>query len=128
MDRQPDERFPRWRRIVRGSEFRAVYDTGRRIDAGSFVLFGRPNGLGYHRLGLTVSRKVGCAAVRNRVKRRFREIFRKSAAGIPQHYDLVVNAKRDCTNAAYATLRDGFISAARKICRDAVGRPVSEDS
>ncbi len=128
MDRQADERFPRCRRIVRGSDFRAVYDTGRRVDAGSFVLFGRPNGMGHHRLGLTVSRKVGCAAVRNRVKRRFREIFRKSAAGIPQHYDLVVNAKRECASAAYDALREGFIAAARRICREAVERPVSEGS
>ena len=117
MDKKADESFPRSRRIVRGSDYRAIYDKGRRVDGGRFFLFGRPNELGRHRLGLTVSRKVGGAVVRNRVKRLFREIFRKSAADIPCHYDFVVNAKRECATAAYAALREEFLAAARKICR-----------
>ena len=117
MDRKADESFPRCRRIVRGLDYRAIYDKGRRVDAGRFVLFGRANPLGRHRLGLTVSRKVGGSVVRNRVKRLFREIFRRSFADIPYHYDLVVNAKRECATAAYAALREEFLAAARKICR-----------
>jgi len=115
--RKADERFPRRQRIVRNSEFRALYHSGRRFDAGKFVLFALPNGLGYHRLGLTVSRKVGCAAVRNRIKRLFREVFRRLSADIPCHFDFVVNAKRECVAAGYAGLRDDFLSAVRKICR-----------
>ena len=117
MVRKADERFPWQRRIVKASDFRAMYDSGRRFDAGKFVLFGRPNDLGYHRLGLTVSRKVGCAVIRNRIKRLFREIFRKFSADIPCHFDLVVNAKRECATAAYTGLRDSFLAAARRICR-----------
>lgn len=117
MVRQASERFPWRQRIVSSSAFRSIYDKGRRLDAGKFVLFGRPNGLDYHRLGLTVSRKVGGAVVRNRVKRLFREIFRRSSTDIPCHFDFVVNAKRDCATAPYAVLREGFLSAARKICR-----------
>ncbi len=117
MASKGDERFPWRQRIVKGSDFRALYDNGRRIDAGRFVLFGRPNELGYHRLGLTVSRKVGCAVVRNRIKRLFREIFRRFSADIPCHFDFVVNAKRECAAAGYAGLREDFLSAARKICR-----------
>lgn len=117
MVRKTDERFP-WRlRIVKSSDFRSLYNTGRRCDAGKFVLFGRPNSLGYHRLGLTVSRKVGGAVVRNRVKRLFREIFRRSSTGIPRHFDFVVNAKRDCATVPYEVLRADFIAAAEKICR-----------
>ena len=117
MDRKADERFPWRHRIVRSSDFRSLYNTGRRLDAGKFVLFGRPNDLGYHRLGLTVSRKVGGAVVRNRVKRLFREIFRRFPGGVPCHFDLVVNAKRECATAAYDVLREDFLSAAQKICR-----------
>jgi ribonuclease P protein component len=94
-----------------------LYDKGRRLDAGKFVLFVRPNELGFHRLGLTVSRKVGGAIVRNRVKRLFREIFRRSSPELPCHFDIVVNAKRDCATATYAVLRENFLSAVRKICR-----------
>lgn len=117
MARKADERFPWQRRIVRNSDFRALYNTGRRFDAGTFVLFARPNELGYHRLGLTVSRKVGCAVLRNRIKRLFREVFRRFSADIPCHFDFVVNAKRECATVEYAVLRDEFLSAARKICR-----------
>jgi ribonuclease P protein component len=81
------------------------------------VLFGKPNNLGYPRLGLTVSRKIGGAVTRNRVKRLFREIFRRSCADIPCHFDFVVNAKRDCATASYETLRQDFTSAVIRICR-----------
>jgi ribonuclease P protein component len=117
VDRKADERFPWRQRIVKSSDFRAIYDKGRKFDAGKFVLFGRPNELGYHRLGLTVSRKVGNAVVRNRVKRLFREVFRKSSAGIPCHYDLVVNARRECATIAFAPLNESFLSAAMRLCR-----------
>lgn len=117
MAKQEDERFPWRQRIVNSADFRSIYDKGRRVDAGKFVLFGRPNALGFHRLGLTVSRKVGGAVVRNRVKRLFREIFRRSSTAIPCHFDLVVNAKKGCDLVPYAVLRDGFLSAAAKICR-----------
>jgi ribonuclease P protein component len=57
------------------------------------VLFGLPNDLDHCRLGLTVSRKVGCAVVRNRVKRMLREIFRKRCQSVHPSFDLVVNAR-----------------------------------
>jgi ribonuclease P protein component len=102
---------------VRGSDYRAIYGTGLKLNSERFVLFGRENNLDHHRLGITVSRKVGGAVVRNRVKRLFREIFRKSAADLPYHFDLVVNAKRACADASYGDLRNEFISAARNIYR-----------
>jgi ribonuclease P protein component len=110
------EGFPRRHRIVHGAQFRAVYDAGGKLHSDKFVLFGRENTLGHHRLGITVSRKVGGAVVRNRVKRLFREIFRKSFADIPGHFDLVVNAKRSCAEARYAELREEFVAAARRVC------------
>ncbi len=117
MDSKTNEKFPWRQRIVKSSDFRSLYNTGRRHDAGKFVLFGRPNTLGYHRLGLTVSRKVGGAVVRNRVKRLFREIFRRSSAELPCHFDLVVNAKRGSATVPYEVLRADFIAAAQRLCR-----------
>jgi ribonuclease P protein component len=110
------EGFPRRHRIVHGAQFRAVYDAGAKLHSDKFVLFSRANTLDHHRLGITVSRKVGGAVIRNHVKRLFREIFRKSFAEIPGHFDLVVNARRSCAEARYAELREEFVAAARKIC------------
>ena len=117
MDRKGHERFLRRYRIERGSDFRVLYNEGRRINCQWFVLFARENDLGYHRLGITVSRKVGGAVTRNRVKRLLRERFRRSFADIPHHFDFVVNAKRSSAQAKYSELRQEFLSAARKICR-----------
>jgi ribonuclease P protein component len=94
-----------------------MYQVARKISAERFVLFGRENNLRHHRLGITVSRKVGGAVVRNRIKRLFREIFRKSCADIPNHFDYVVNAKRGCEKASYQELYGEFVCAARKMGR-----------
>jgi ribonuclease P protein component len=94
-----------------------IYKEGRKVRSERFVLFGRENGLEHHRLGITASRKTGCAVIRNHIKRLFREIFRKSGDEIPYHLDLVVNARAGCVQAGYHELRAEFIAAARKICR-----------
>jgi ribonuclease P protein component len=79
-------------------------------------LYARDNELGYHRLGITVSRKVGNAVVRNRVKRLFREVFRKLRAGIPHYCDWVVNARQGCARATYRELALEFLAlAGRKV-------------
>jgi ribonuclease P protein component len=111
------EEFKHEVRIVRSSDYQRLYKEGRKVHSEKFVLFGRENGIGHHRLGITVSRKVGCAVVRNRIKRLFREIFRKSCREIPGQVDIVVNAKAGCAGAGYIELRDEFIAAARRICR-----------
>ena len=117
MVRKTQEGFPWHYRIVRGPDFRAVYDAGLKVHSERFVLFAKPNTLGHHRLGLTVSRKIGGAVVRNRVKRLFREIFRKSAAEIPPTFDLVINAKRGCGSAGLLQLREEYERVLSKLGR-----------
>jgi ribonuclease P protein component len=94
-----------------------IYETGQRIHSEKFVLFGLKNQKGHARLGITVSRKIGCAHIRNRIKRLFREIFRRSSAEIPGNLDLVVNAKTGCVDARLLELREEFIAAAKKLAR-----------
>jgi ribonuclease P protein component len=113
----PSEGFPHSHRIVRSIDYRAIYQTGKKIHSGKFVLFGRENALGHARLGLTVSRKIGCASKRNRIKRLFREIFRRSTAEIPGNFDIVINAKSGCSAAGFAELREEFIAAANRMVR-----------
>ncbi len=102
---------------MRGSEYRLIYGAGQKLNSDRFVLFGRENNLDHHRLGITVSRKVGGAVIRNRVKRLIREIFRKTSADLPSHFDFVVNAKRAAAEASYGVLREEFVRAAGRICR-----------
>jgi ribonuclease P protein component len=86
-------RFPRSRRLTRPAEFNRVYGEGRRTRKGPFVVHALPNDLGYPRLGLSVSRKVGNAVIRNRVKRRLREAFRHLQHQLPGSYDLVITVQ-----------------------------------
>jgi ribonuclease P protein component len=70
-----------------------VYD-GRRCErTGPLVVYARPNGTDQVRLGLSVGRRVGGAAVRNRVKRLLREAFRHARAALPAGYDVVINVR-----------------------------------
>ena len=120
MAKATSEEFPYEVRIVRASDYRSIYRQGRKIHSASFVMFGRENAKNHHRLGITVSRKVGGAVIRNRIKRLFREIFRRSMDEIPGRLDLVVNAKAGCVGTGYFELRDEFLAAARKIYRQSV--------
>ncbi len=117
MAREAPEGFPKRYRIVRGAEFRAIYDAGRKIVSESFVLFCRENDLPHHRLGITVTRKIGGAVKRNRIKRLMREVFRRSCGEMRGHFDLVLNARSPCLSAGYHELREELLAAVRKVGR-----------
>ena len=85
-----DQCFPSVYRLRRGMDFRRVY--GRRCSVADhrIVVLGCENDLPHCRLGLSVSRKVGKAIVRNRWKRLIREAFRQTRRQLPEGIDLVV--------------------------------------
>jgi ribonuclease P protein component len=85
-----DERFLPEYHVRRGGDFRRAY--GRRCSASDdrLVVLAHENDRSYARLGLSVSRKVGKAAVRNRWKRLIREAFRLTRRRLPQGVDLIV--------------------------------------
>lgn len=88
--------FPRSRRITSPEQFRAVYDIGVSVNVGPLRVHGLPNDVGYPRLGLAVSRRVGNSVVRNRNKRMLREAFRLAQHELPTElaaYDLVVSVR-----------------------------------
>ena len=95
-------------------EFRRVYAKGKSIAVGCVVLYCRRN-RGANRLGLTVSTKLGGAVVRNRVRRRLREIYRLHGTLFRQGYDLVVVARKRAAVASYRELERSFLNAAEKL-------------
>lgn len=87
-------RFPPAFRVRKSTEFRRIYDEGGKIVRRGFVLFYLPNGTPDHRLGVTVTRRIGRAVFRNRCKRRIREAFRKNRQDLgPVGIDCVVHAR-----------------------------------
>ncbi len=72
----------------------------------------RLNGLPETRVGYAIGKRVGSAVVRNRTRRRLREIVR--ALPIASGYDLVITGYAQSADAPYGTLRDVFTSSAKR--------------
>ena len=95
--------------------FRRLYHKGRSAANGYLVLYCRRNGTQENRIGLTVSRKLGHAVVRNRVRRRLREIYRLHEANFLPGWDVVVVARSRAVTASYQSLERAYLSLARKL-------------
>lgn len=107
--------FPKRYRLRRRREFLSVQRGGRRVPTGHFIAYGRPNGGRPTRLGVTVSRKVGKAHVRNRVKRLVREAFRRHRLEMPRGLDLVLVARNDRPPEGYPQVLEELLTAARRL-------------
>ncbi|MEM7314037.1 MAG: ribonuclease P protein component [Planctomycetota bacterium] len=86
----PDESFPAECRIRSGNDFRRAYQLRKSVADDTLIVYGHFNDAGVPRLGLSVSRKVGNAVVRNQWKRRIREAFRLHRTELPTGVDFVV--------------------------------------
>jgi ribonuclease P protein component len=80
--------------LRRPADFRRTYDRRRSTADSWLIVYACENGLPHLRLGLSVSRKVGKAHVRNRLRRLYREAFRLTRHEMPTGLDLVLIPRR----------------------------------
>lgn len=93
--------------------FQRLYHSRGYCD-GFLALYARKNRTNRNRVGITVSKKLGHAVVRNRVRRRLREIYRLNEAQFLPGYDIVVVARSRAVEASFQELRESYLSLARK--------------
>ena len=109
------ESFGRNRRILRRADYLDTYSSGRRLVGRWLVLFVRPAPGPCSRLGVTITKKTGGAVVRNRLRRKLRELFRRGT-GIRTAVDVVVNVRPGAERAGFAELSRDFEKLASRVC------------
>lgn len=106
MERLRSEALPKQKRLAKRREFVSVYDTGQKLFSRYAVLFFAANDRSYSRIGITATKKLGKANIRNRLKRWTREVYRRQREPLgldARSLDIVVNVK---PNAAGTTFQD----------------------
>jgi len=93
--------------------FRKLYAAGGFAN-GYLVLYARPNRTGCNRVGITTGKKLGHAVVRNRARRRLREVYRLNEHLFKSGYDIVVVARSRCITADFQKLTKAYLSLAQK--------------
>ena len=93
--------------------FQRLYRTTGQAN-GCLVLYARKNRTATNRVGITVSKKLGKAHVRNRVRRRLREVYRLNEERFQPGWDIVVVARTRAIHAPFEKLTENYLSAAAK--------------
>jgi ribonuclease P protein component len=105
------EEMKREQRLVRSADFDRVRKMGRSWAQPLLVLAADRNDLDRARFGFVVSRRVGNAVVRNRVKRRLREAMRRHLPQVPPGWDVVIVARQASAEARFSDLEAAIVQA-----------------
>ena len=114
----PRQGFPRAVRLLKRAEYEAVYGAGQRRSSPQFAVFFRSQSANPRealtskaagpdrnsRFGISVKKALGGAVVRNRIRRRIREILRRNRTEIPSGWDIVIHPRRTVAEAPFAPL------------------------
>ena len=93
--------------------FQRLYRTSGQAN-GYLVLYARRNRTAPNRVGITVSKKLGKANVRNRIRRRLREVYRLNEDKFQPGWDIVVVARTRAIHAPFDTLTENYLALAKK--------------
>lgn len=104
------ETFGPQERIRKKKDFDRLYKNGNRFRGKYLTLVYLDNNFAFSRLGVVASRKVGGAVLRNRVKRRMRELYRRNKMLISRPVDMVAIAKAESARTSWPEFSEDFLS------------------
>ncbi|MCX7973018.1 MAG: ribonuclease P protein component [Candidatus Aminicenantes bacterium] len=110
-----DEGLRAHERIRKKKDFLFLYQKGHRVKGKYFNLIYHENNLGYSRLGVVVSRKIGKAVLRNKIKRWVRELFRRNKSRIPFPMDILVVATQGIEGISWQVYREEYFRTLNRI-------------
>lgn len=90
-------------------EFKKVYSGGKNYWNKYLIIYVRKNNLNYTRIGYSISKKVGNSVVRNKIRRRMKEIYRLKLNNIKEGYDIIIIPKRNAVNISYLELESALL-------------------
>lgn len=99
--------------LKKDRDFTRVYQKRKTYGNRNFTLYLRKNDLPYTRVGFSISKKVGKAVVRNKCKRRLRELFQKHRESVVPGYDLVFVVKAGTGSISFKKLESAFLHILR---------------
>ncbi|HYO78729.1 MAG TPA: ribonuclease P protein component [Thermoanaerobaculia bacterium] len=126
MERLRSEALPKERRLAKRREFVRVYETGRKHFSRYTVLFFAANGLPHSRIGITATKKLGKANVRNRLKRWTREVYRRQREPLgldARTIDIVVNVKPNAAASSFEDFSRDLVRGLQRVLVDSAARP-----
>lgn len=101
--------------LKRNTEFQRLYKKGKSFVKPSFVIYAVKTKGDTVRLGITASKKIGCAVKRNRVKRRIRELFRSELKSLNVGYDICIVARSKMLDEPYENLKKDFYDSIKAL-------------
>ena len=101
--------------IKKNYEFKRLYNKGKSSASQYVAVYCRSNGTNFSRLGITVSGKIGGAVIRNRIRRRLKEIYRLNEKSLKPGFDIVIAARKKCIYATYHEIETSVLTVFRKL-------------
>jgi len=104
-------------RIRKQKDFLHLYKKGKRYKGNYFNLIYLSSNLSFSRMAVIVSKKVGNAVKRNKIKRWMRSLFRRNKMLFENPLDIIIIAKKEILEAPWLTLQEDYLAAIKSICK-----------
>lgn len=96
-------------RLRTNEDFKKVYKRGKNYWNKNLILYVKKNDLNNSRIGFSVTKKIGNSVVRNKIRRRMKEIYRLNFNNIKEGYDIIFIPKKNVVNITYQDLESAML-------------------